>query len=141
MRNMTPFRKWLMFVCMFAVVFCGCEAAPEKSVLDMGGFKSSGSSIQTPRARAELPAFLDDRESVEGNDELVDERVHSRRSGVTGRGFSRLLLLCCVLAGLFALFAYLSAGVFHGSACPTYGLLRILSFIDQSDGQKERLFS
>ena len=140
MRDMTLFRKWLMLVCMLTVVFCGCEAGPEKSILDMGGFKSSGSSIRMPRARTELPAFLDGRESMEGNDELVGGRVHSRRSGVTGRGFSRLLFLYCVSGGLFILFAYFSAGVFHSSACSTYGLLRILSFIDQSDGQKERLF-
>ena len=43
MRDMTLFRKWLMLVCMLTVVFCGFEAGPEKSILDMGGFKSSGS--------------------------------------------------------------------------------------------------
>lgn len=136
MRKISVWKRWLLFVCLLAVVACGCAAPAEKSAFDMGGVRSSGSTLHAPGARVQLPAFLDEEGLMDSDDELSYERVHNRRTGLAGKDFGWLLYLYCLLTGMPALFAYLSAGIFHGSACPTYELSRTLAFIFRSDGQK-----
>ena len=51
----------------------------------------------------------------------------------------RLFVVDALLAGLAAMFAYVTARVYHSSNCPTHGLSRILAFILKADGQKDNI--
>lgn len=141
MRGISMIRRRILFICLLFVAMCSCAAPSEKSMLDLYGVRSSETAFRAPHMRTQLPALLDDEEFTGSDEALSRERVHSREMGAAGRIFVRLFL-SALLAGLSALFAYLFAGIYHGSTCPTYGLLRTITFIFLSDGQKQRtLFS
>lgn len=140
MRAITGIKKLFVFFCMFVVLVCCCSTQTEKSVLNMSCIPSAAYSLlQVPQARTELPAMLDEEQWSASDDAASHERLDDRKSGAAGKTSVRLLLFNSLLTGLSALFAYLFAGVFHGSSCPTYGLSCILKFIQNADGQKENI--
>ncbi len=137
MRRISVLKQRFLMFCLLAVVVCSCLGQPETLVAGPLCETPAASMLRVPRTRTQLPARLDEETPVDGDEAISHERVHSRRSGAAGRSAGRLAVFGC----LSAFFAYLFAGVFHGSACPTYGLSRIITFIDSSDGRKRRLFS
>ena len=130
MRSISVLKQWLLVLCLLTVVICCCAVPSGSSVPDAGSVRSSASVYRLPRTCTPLPDFINEEALSHSDDACSDGRVSHRK--VSAEKIFMLLLLF----GLPALLAYLAAEIFHGSACPTYGLLRILTFIFHSDGRK-----
>lgn len=140
MQAVLKMKKLFVFLYLLVILVCCCGTQAEKSVLDLSCIPSSVHSLlQVPKARAELPAMLDEEQWSASDDAASHDRLDHRKSGAARKNFGRLFLFNSLLMGLSALFAYLFAGVFHGSSCPTYGLSCILKFIQNADGRKENI--
>lgn len=140
MRAGSKIKKTFVFLYLLVIFVCCCSTQAEKSVLDLSGLPSYAYSLlQVPQARTELPAMLDEEQWSASDDAAAHCRPDYRKSGAARKTSDRLFLFNSMLMGFSALFAYLFAGVFHGSSCPTYGLSCILKFIQNADGQKENI--
>jgi hypothetical protein len=121
---------------MLALILCGCFVQSEKCIGHQLGAQASHFSLQTPKTHARPQSQLDEGLFVTFDD-ATQAQSHERRSGVLHRySFAWFKPYpWCILAGL----AYLFTCIFHGSSSPTYGLLRIVTFLLHMDGKKERL--
>lgn len=141
MRTIYGTKKLFVFLCILVIIACGCNAQAENTVLNAFYIPSTYSIIQAPKARAEVPAVLEEEQWTASDDVVSQEHPDDRKSGAGKRFFMRLSLFYSLLIVSAALFAYLFARVFHGSSSPTYGLFCILEFIQSADGRKDKFFS
>lgn len=140
MQKIIIWKRLLLFVCISLIVLSGCRAQLEKGLDDILCTGSSRTVLQTPKMHTERADLLDEGQWLENDDAASHVSMHDKKILPVCRDvYPTSLLLQALLAALMALFAYAVACVYHRSSCPTRGLSRILSFILDTDGQKDNL--
>ena len=133
-------KKIFLFVCICLIVVTGCRTQEEKGVWDLFDAASSQTVLQIPKVHTECPDMLDEGQWLADDDAASHICVHDKKLLFVRRNILRLFVVDTLLAGgLAALFAYVTARIYHSSSCPTRGLSRILAFILKSDGQKDNI--
>jgi hypothetical protein len=126
----------MIVLCVLVIIAYSCCSQSEKGISRSFDTQASHFSLQNPRVHAQPQNQLDEVQWASGDD-ISQVQHQERRNGFYHRVDLLWLLfryLGCLLVGL----AYLVTGVFHGSSSPTYGLLRIVTFLLHMDGKKER---
>ena len=132
-------KKIFLFVCICLIVVTGCRTQVEKGVWDLFDTASSQTVLQIPKVHTECPDMLDEGQWLADDDAASHVGIHDKKTSFVRRDMLRLFVIDTFLAGLAALFAYVTSRVYHGSSCPTRGLSRILAFILKADGQKDNI--
>ena len=139
MKRVMVVKKIILFVCICIIVISGCQAQTQKGLHDLFNAASSQAVLQIPKVHTERPDMLDEGQWLADDDAASHMTIHDKKMMFVCRDTLRLFVIDALLAGLAALFAYANARVYHGSSCPTHGLLCILAFILKADGQKDNI--
>ena len=139
MKKIMVVKKIILFVCICIIVISGCQAQTQKGLHDLFNAASSQAVLQIPKVHTERPDMLDEGQWLADDDAASHMTIHDKKMMFVCRDTLRLFVIDALLAGLAALFAYANARVYHGSSCPTHGLLCILAFILKADGQKDNI--
>lgn len=140
MRKDMTWKKLLIYVYICLIALSGCHTQLEKGLDDMLFSASSCAVLQIPKSHTEHTDALDEGQWLADDDAASHVSMYDKKILPVCRDvYPTSLLLQALLAALMALFAYAVACVYHGSSCPTRGLSRILSFILDTDGQKDNL--
>ena len=138
MRKNLTLKKLLLYVCICLIALSGCHKQLEKGLDDMLFAASSQAVLQIPQAHTEHTDTLDEGQWLADDDAASHVSMHDKKLlPVRSVLFTPAILLQALLAGLATMFAYVAARVYHRSSCPTRGLSRMLSFILDTDGEKE----
>ena len=138
MRKNLTLKKLLLYVCICLIALSGCHKQLEKGLDDMLFAASSQAVLQIPQAHTEHTDTLDEGQWLADDDAASHVSMHDKKLlPVRSVLFTPAILLQALLAGLATMFAYVAACVYHRSSCPTRGLSRMLSFILDTDGEKE----
>ena len=138
MRKNLTLKKLLLYVCICLIALSGCHKQLEKGLDDMLFAASSQAVLQIPQAHTEHTDTLDEGQWLADDDAASHVSMHDKKLlPVRSVLFTPAILLQALLAGLATMFAYVAASVYHNSSCPTRGLSRMLSFILDTDGEKE----
>ena len=138
MRKNLTLKKLLLYVCICLIALSGCHKQLEKGLDDMLFAASSQAVLQIPQAHTEHTDTLDEGQWLADDDAASHVSMHDKKLlPVRSVLFTPAILLQALLAGLATMFAYVAARVYHNSSCPTRGLSRMLSFILDTDGEKE----
>jgi hypothetical protein len=128
--------RTLTFLCILAVLVYGCCSQSEKCISQAFDTQTAHFSLQIPRAHARPQNQLNEGQWVPCDDSA--QAHNQERRGIVLRRSDLAWLLSRYLGCLLIGFAYLVTGVFHRSSSPTYGLLRIVTFLLHMDGKKGR---
>ena len=139
MKRVMVVKKIILFVYICIIVISGCQAQTQKGLHDLFNAASSQAVLQIPKVHTERPDMLDEGQWLADDDAASHMTIHDKKMMFVCRDTLRLFVIDALLAGLAALFAYANARVYHGSSCPTHGLLCILAFILKADGQKDNI--
>ena len=140
MRKKLTLKNLLLYVCICLIALSGCHKQLEKGLDDMLFTASSQAVLQIPKAHTEHTDTLDEGQWLADDDAASHVSMHNKKILPVRRDLiTPALLLQALLAGLAAMLAYAAACVYHRSSCPTRGLSRLLSFILDTDGQKDNI--
>lgn len=132
-------KKIILFVCMCIIVISGCQAQTQKGLHGFFNTVSPQTVLQIPKVHTERPNMLDEGQWLADDDAASHVSIHDKKMLFFCRDTLRLFVVDALLAGLAAMLAYAAASVYHRSSCPTRGLSRLLSFILDTDGQKDNI--
>lgn len=138
MQRAMAVKKMFLFVCICIIVISGCQAQTQKGFRVLFGAASSQELLQIPKVHTESPNMLAEGQWLDVDDAVSHVSMHNKKTSLVCKDALRLFAIDALLAGIAALFAYAYARIYHGSSCPTRGLLRMLAFILKSDGQKDQ---
>ena len=138
MGKILTWKKLFLYVCICLIALSGCHKQLEKGLDDMLFATSSKAVFQIPQAHTQHSDTLDEGQWLADDDAASHVSMHDKKLlPVRSVLFTPAILLQALLAGLATMFAYVAASVYHRSSCPTRGLSRMLSFILDTDGEKE----
>lgn len=140
MQKATMAKRLLLFVCVWVMIASGCQAQAQKSA-DWLPHAFSQTAWRIPEAHSERPYMLDEDQWYMDDDAIFGVSSYDQRTMFVTRNALRLLWSDILLAGLAILFACVAERIYHSSSAPTHGLLRILAFILNADGQKDNISS
>ena len=136
MQNRYGYKKLLLCFCIFALIFSGFSVQVECNI--SGGFGNQAPAVlQIPKAHTQRSDMFDKGQWIACDDVASHIDSSDKKSQFARKNGMHLLSWYSLLTGLGALAAVLFSGVFHDSSCSTHGLLRLLSFILDADGQKD----
>lgn len=139
MQKIMTVKKIILFVCMCIIVISGCQAQTQKGLHGFFNTVSPQTVLQIPKVHTERPNMLDEGQWLADDDAASHMSIHDKKMLFFCRDTLRLFVVDALLAGLAAMFAYVTARVYHSSNCPTHVLSRILAFILKADGQKDNI--
>ena len=132
-------KRLLLLLCIGVIIISGYMTQMGKGLDDMFGTSSSKVVLQIPKVHTERPNMLDEGQWLADDDAASHVSIHDKKMLFFCRDTLRLFVVDALLAGLAAMFAYVTARVYHSSNCPTHVLSRILAFILKADGQKDNI--